>query len=157
MKKLQAIVKNNKDGDVVTMRNITDPNTGETREIGNVMVQSVSYTGFSKVARLSKRTAFIALEADLLAILIEDINDGQAFPIDGKIVINETVTPYIKKNGDTQDPKTRGAGGAVMTFNGQPIYRNSFFSENLDEKDLLLKADPEAQDDMEESDFDSPE
>jgi hypothetical protein len=152
MKKSKTLVVNNKQGDVVTMRSITDKTTGEVREIGNIMVQSTSITGLSKLGRKSKRTAFISLEADVLEYLLDELVDGQPFPIDGKIVINETIVPYVKKDGTFQDAKTRGKGGTVMTFQGDPIYRNSFFSENLDETDILLQADPENVDGDTESD-----
>jgi hypothetical protein len=157
MKKSKTLVVNNKQGDVVTMRSITDKKTGEVREIGNVMVQSTSITGLSKLGRKSKRTAFISLEADVLEYLLDELVDGQPFPIDGKIVINETIVPYVKKDNTLQDAKTRGKGGTVMTFQGDPIYRNSFFSENLDETDILLQADPEVVEDDTESEDDTVE
>ena len=139
MKKGQAIVVANKNtGDVVTMRTITNKD-GEAREVGVVMVQSKSLSGLGALARVSTRTAFITLEADALEFLGDSLKDGQPFPQEGKIVIEETLTPYVRKDGSTQEPKINPTTEEVITYQGQPVYRNSFFSEDINQSDIFLK------------------
>lgn len=139
MKKGQAIVVANKNtGDVITMRSITNKD-GESREVGVVMVQSKSLSGLGTLARVSTRTAFITLEADALEFLGDSLKDGQPFPQDGKIVIEETLVPYTRKDGSTQEPKINPTTEEVITYQGQPVYRNSFFSEDVNQADVFLK------------------
>lgn len=144
--KNQVIIKeNSKTGLVVNMRSITDKETGEMREVASVMLQQKSLTGLSRLARVSTRTAFITLELDALEMLQDELIADAPFPFAGKIVIEETLTPYIKSNGEPQDPKTKGKGGAVITYEGKPVYRNSKFTTDLSEQDVLLKESASSQ------------
>jgi len=148
MKNQVLVVENSKTGNVITMKTIKDSKTGESREVGSVMVQSKAPTGLSRIGTLSVRTAFVTLEQDLLDYFEGELNHGEPFPMQGKIVINETLKPYIfksgPKKGQPQDAKTKGKGGAVIKHNGKPVYRNSFFSTNMDEQDILLASDQDA-------------
>ena len=63
-----TIVENSTTGAVVTMRTITDRKSGETREVGSIMVQSKSLTGLSSLGRVQTRTAFLTLEQDALEV-----------------------------------------------------------------------------------------
>ena len=148
MKNQVLVVENSKTGNVITMKTIKDSKTGESREVGSVMVQSKAPTGLSRIGRLSVRTAFVTLEQDLLDYFDGEINNNEPFPMQGKIVVNETLKPYIfksgPKKGQPQDAKTKGKGGAVIKHNGKPVYRNSFFSTNMDEQDILLASDQDA-------------
>jgi hypothetical protein len=139
MKNLVKVVADKKTGSVVRMRTITDKSTGETREVGVVMVQSKTISGLSALGRVSTRTAFITLEAEALEMLEDDLQDGRVFPIDGKIVIEETLTPYIKKDGSAQDAKINPRTNEEITYHGKPVYRNSFFSEDVNHADAFLK------------------
>ena len=145
MKDQVLVVENSRTGNVVTMKSITDKLTGEIREVGSVMVQSKAPTGLSRIGRLAVRTAFVTLEQNLIDYFGQDLVAGEPFPMEGKIVVNETLKPYIfksgPKKGQPQDAKTKGKNGAVIKHNGKPVYRNSFFSTNMDEKDILLTSD----------------
>lgn len=139
MKKGQAIVvANTKTGDVVTMRQITNKD-GETRDVGVVMVQSKTLSGLGTLARVATRTAFITLEEDALDFLEGELKDGQPFPQEGKIVIEETLEPYIRKDGTKQEPKINPTTEEVITYKGQPVYRNSYFTEDVNAQDIFLK------------------
>ncbi len=138
--KLPILVHAHKDtGALVTMKTITNKSTGEERQVGTIMVKQSSVTGLSQIGRVSNRVAFITLEKEVVDLLQPMLSDGAPFPVDGKIVIQETTTPYIKANGTTQSPKTNPSTGAVMTYNGQPVYRNSFFTEDLNAQDVYLR------------------
>jgi len=139
MKNQVKVVADKNSGAVIRMRTITDNSTGETREVGVIMVQSKTLSGLSALGRVSTRTAFITLEADALEFLADDLKDGHPFPIEGKIVVEETLTPYIKKDGSTQDAKINPRTGEEITYHGKPVYRNSFFSEDVNQSDVFLK------------------
>lgn len=146
MKKNQKaiVVAHKETGSVITMREITDSRNGEKREVGTVMVQSKTLSGLGTMARVATRTAFITLEADAIEFLGDSLVAGKPFPIDGKIVIQETLEPYVKKNGDTQEPKINPSSDEVITHMGAPVYRNMVFTENLDAQDVFLESDKDS-------------
>jgi hypothetical protein len=139
MKTLVTIVANSKTGKVVTMKSITDKKTGETRQTGSVMVQSKTITGLDRIGRVSTRTAFMTLEEDVLELISDHLVDGAEFPYAGKIVIEETTVPYIKKDGKKQDAKINPSTKQVITYQGKPVYRNSYFTQDLSVQDIFLK------------------
>jgi len=63
---------------------------------------------------------------------------GQA--LDGKIVIEESLNPFNKKNPE-RDLKIAGETGIVCTLGGLPIYRRTVFSFNEGLQDDLIKHD----------------
>ena len=139
MKNQVKIVANSKTGKVVTMKTITDKSTGEEREVGSVMVQSKALSGLSRLGRVSTRTAFITLEQDALDFLEDELIDGAVFPQDGKIIVEETLKPYVKSNGDKQEPKINPTTKAIITYQGKPVYRNTYFTDDLNAQDVFLK------------------
>jgi len=138
MKNLVRVIADKNTGDVLRMRTITDKE-GNSREVGVVMVQSKTLSGLSALGRVSTRTAFITLEAEALEFLGDSLKDGHAFPVDGKICIEETLKPYIKKDGTPQDAKINPSTGETITYQGAPVYRNSFFTEDVNQADVFLK------------------
>lgn len=135
------VIPHKETGMLITMREITDSRTGDKREVGTVMVQSKSLSGLGALARVSTRTAFITLEADAIEFLGDSLKPNKPFPVDGKIVIEETLEPYVKSNGDTQEPKINPTTGETITHMGAPVYRNMYFTENLDQQDVYLTTD----------------
>lgn len=124
---------------VITMKTITNKETGEEREVGNIMVKQNVIGNLSGIGRLGKRVAFITLEKEVIDILSPMITVGSPFPVEGKICVQETLVPYIKSDGTPQNPKVHGKTGAVMTYQGSPIYRNTFFTEVMSTEDVLLR------------------
>lgn len=125
--------------EVITMKSIINKETGDTREVGNIMVQQAVVGNLSGIGRLSKRTAFITLEKEVVDLLRPMITAETPFPVDGKICIEETLTPYIKSNGQPQEPKIDPRTNEVITFQGSPVYRNTFFTEVMSTQDVLLR------------------
>ena len=138
MKNQVTIVANSKTGKVVQMKTITDSKTGETREVGSVMLQSSTITGLGRLARASVRTCFLTLEQSALDLMQDYLVDGAEFPFDGRIRVVETLKPYVRKNGKPQDPKINPTSKKVITYQGKPVYRNTEFSET-NEPDVFLK------------------
>lgn len=137
-----TIVANSTSGLVVNMRTITDKSTGESREVGSVMVQSKALSGLSRLGRVQTRTAFITLEQEALDFLGDSLTDGAILPVAGKIVIEETLTPYVRKDGSKQEAKINPTTNQVITYQGQPVYRNTYFSEDVNAQDVFLRETP---------------
>jgi hypothetical protein len=79
----------------------------------------------------------------LLPALIEDLQEmnlyaGQA--LDGKIVIEESLNPFNKKNPE-RDLKIAGETGIKCTLGGLPIYRRTKFSFNESTPDVTVEHD----------------
>ena len=124
---------------VITMKTIINKETGEEREVGNVMVKQNVIGNLSGIGRLGKRVAFITFEKEVIDILRPMIAVGAPFPVEGKMCVHETLIPYIKSDGTLQTPKVHGKTKAIMTYQGQPIYRNTFFTEVMSTQDILLR------------------
>lgn len=128
---------------------------GEKKPV--MVVRLVTKTPVTRNSNVSfeKRYAFVRLEEEIF----EYYNDMFGFEIDseypvskGKLVHQETTTPYVNSKNQKSKPKTRGKGGAVITHNGMPVYRNTIFTTDLSEQDVLLKSDAIASTSSESSD-----
>jgi hypothetical protein len=139
MNKNVVVLPNKNTGDILTYRTITDKATGEQREVGVVMVQQTKASGLSTIGRLSKRVAFITLEEEVLEFLGDSLQANQTFPVPGKLAILETTTPYVRKDGTTQEAKINPTTKDVITYQGSPVYRNTFFTEDMNLPDVFLR------------------
>lgn len=139
MKNQVLIAENSKTGELIKMRTVTNSKTGEKREVASIMVQQTSLAGLSTFGRLQKRTAYVTLEMDAFEFIEDHIVNGAVFPVPGKIVIEESLTPYVRKDGSKQEPKINPDTGEIITYQGQPVYRNTRFTEDLNAQDVLLR------------------
>lgn len=57
--------------------------------------------------------------------------------IPGKIVIKESLKPFNSQNPDI-DLKIAGNTGVICRVDDEPIYRQTFYTTNLDEQDILI-------------------
>ena len=83
--------------------------------------------------RMSKRST-------LIKGLVKDLEEanfkaGQELP--GKIVVVESLIPFNPENPD-RDLKIAGDTGVICRIDDQPIYRQTFFTSNLDATDQLI-------------------
>ena len=147
MKTPVKIVENSDTKQVVKMKEITNKLTGETSRVGTVMVQQSVVSGFSRIGHASKRTAFLTLSEDALSVMQPYLSHGTELPFKGQILVTETLEPYIYKTGSKagqkQDHKIYPKGHAMadqeITFNGQRVYRNTAFTEDMSLTDTFLK------------------
>lgn len=58
--------------------------------------------------------------------------------LDGKVVIEESLTPFNTKSPE-RDLKVAGATGIVCTVDGAPIYRRTKFSFDVNAQDTYVK------------------
>ena len=64
--------------------------------------------------------------------LVEDLKEMNLYAgqgLDGKIIIEESLEPFNKKNPE-RDLKVAGETGIVCTLGGLPIYRRTKFTFN---------------------------
>lgn len=147
MKTPVTVLKPQNGNDIVKVIKKTDEN-GVEQVYGSFMVAQRTIGGFSKnsMGRGSRRIAYITLSWDNIEALEEYLVDGAEFPCQGKIVIEETLKPYTYKDGKKQEakkyPKGHKKAGQVITYKGMPVYRNTYFTENLQEQDVFLKDTP---------------
>ena len=60
--------------------------------------------------------------------------------IPGKIVVRESLTPFNSENPD-RDLKVAGSTGVICRIGDQPIYRQTFFTTNLNAQDEFIMHD----------------
>ena len=111
---------------------IITPNSNKP-EYGSVRVDQEVKTFTNGFLNRTNRVAFIGGR-------LEDLNkmgykDGQKLP--GKIVVKEQLEPFYPG----QDPKINPETDEVLTQGGHPIYRNTYYTENINEQDMLLSHD----------------
>jgi hypothetical protein len=100
-------------------------------EYGYVRVETTSQSFVNGWLRNEKRSALIkGFVKDLTAL-------EKMTTLPGKIVIKETTEPAY----DGQKPKINPSTQEVIKHGGKPIYRNSMFTQNMQEFDIILEAD----------------
>ena len=57
--------------------------------------------------------------------------------ISGKIIVKESLTPFNEENPD-RDLKIAGTTGVICRLDDQPIYRQTFYAQNLNAVDELI-------------------
>ena len=136
-----VIIKANKEtGIVVKMAPMKDGLTGEMKEMGTLRVEQSAFTMRKGFLVTSKRSAFIKLTVDQITALGDSLQKDAIFPLPGKIYINETLTPYVNKStGKVQEPKRKGENGDIITYQGQTVYMNSEFTDDLSKPDVFLR------------------
>jgi hypothetical protein len=103
-------------------------------EYGYVRVeQSVVTINDKGWLRLSKRSALIKGKVEDLKN--SGIQANSVLP--GKIIIKESHEPFNVENPD-RDLKIAGVSGVICRVGDMPIYRQSFYTENLTEGDVLI-------------------
>jgi hypothetical protein len=62
--------------------------------------------------------------------------------LDGKIIVKESTTKNPFRAN--QEPKRKGKDGGILLFNGQPIYRETEFTSDLNAQNVLVAYTSEA-------------
>jgi len=122
-------------GEVITMF------TGKDEEqYGRIRVDQTQNVIHQNMERIVRRTAFITLPEDVIASKLEQLVAGAEYKVagkSGKLVVIESIKPFYASD----KPKTKGKDGAVITSGGQPVFRDTVFSLDLEELDILLVSD----------------
>jgi len=91
-------------------------------------VKSIGWVKPNKLTALIKGT--VEELKDIIAA-----NPSKKIP--GKIVILESLEPF-RENEPERDYKRAGANGPVCCVDGQPIYRITYFTEDLNAQDITI-------------------
>jgi hypothetical protein len=70
--------------------------------------------------------------------ILEAFNFAPGQVLDGQIVIIEQLTPFTSED---RDVKVAGSTGVVCSVKGQPVYRKTFFTEDMTKRDVLVAHD----------------
>lgn len=126
----KVTVAANKDGNIIGISE-NNPEFGYIRVEQNApVINEKGWLRFSKRSSLIKGKVEDLLQCNYKA--------GQE--IQGRIVVVESLTPFNTENPD-RDLKIAGETGVVCTIDDQPIYRQSFFTTNVDAHDELITHD----------------
>jgi hypothetical protein len=119
-------------------------------EGGAVIIQSTKNPDFGYIRVEQNRTAIGNdgwVDTKVLSALIRGtvknlrllgLTEGQELP--GKVRVIEQLEPFNHANPE-KDYKIAGQTGIVCTFEERPIFRNSFYSEDPNALDELVKHD----------------
>lgn len=118
-----------------------------TGSVINVSTKNSLY-GFIKVEQiktiiddngfLTAKPISALIIGSILDLQLTGFHAGQK--LDGKIVIEESLTPFNEKNAE-REIKIAGDTGILCTVEGQPIYRRTRFSYNANIPDVFVKHD----------------
>jgi len=132
-----TIVAHPTTGEVITMFTGKDE-----KEYGRIRVDQTQSVISNNMERIVRRTAFITLPEDVIKAKGDTIQADAEYKVAGKrgkLIVIESTEPFF----EAQEPKTRGAEGSVITSGGQPVYRDTLFTLDLDAQDTLLPSDSE--------------
>ncbi len=111
--------------------------TANTNKEGwsTVRVEQSTPTMSGRIVNLNNRVAFITGKtADLEKL---GLSANSEFPIPGKLVVKEATTPFYEGQKAKLVPGTE----VVCSVGGQPIYRQTEFSSDVNEADVLVQHD----------------
>ena len=120
-----------------------NPETGTLFTVGNnpewcsVRVESSVLENDEGFWLLKTRSAKIRLQVELAKALSSKglLKDGQELPIKGQIVVRESFEPFY----DGQMEKINPSTGELVLYLNRPIYRQSVFTSNMNDKDMFIK------------------
>jgi hypothetical protein len=113
-------------------------NVSENPEWGYLRVQQMKFVTDEKTGFLRAKNV-----TALVPGLVEELQAANFYAgqqLDGKIVIEESLTPFNKKNPE-RDVKVAGKTGIVCRVEGAPIYRRTRFSFNASAQDVFVQHD----------------
>ena len=113
-------------------------NVSENPEWGYLRVQQMKFVTDEKTGFLRAKNV-----TALVPGLVEELQAANFYAgqqLDGKIVIEESLTPFNKKNPE-RDIKVAGKTGIVCRVEGAPIYRRTRFSFNANAQDVFVQHD----------------
>lgn len=123
----KVVVTADKNGNVIGVSE-NNPEYGYVR-----VEQTGSFINDQGWLRISRRSALIK---GLVKDLIETgFSEGQE--LEGKLVVVESLTPFNTETPE-RDLKIAGETGVVCRIDDQPIYRQTFYTTNVNNQDQLI-------------------
>jgi hypothetical protein len=87
---------------------------------------------------LRRKTIRALLHGTVEDLKLTGFEAGQELP--GRLVIQEALEPFNKKNPD-REIKKAGETGVILRVEGKPIYRRTIYSNNPAAQDITIKHD----------------
>jgi hypothetical protein len=113
-------------------------NPSNKPEYGYVKVSQVRPMIDEKSGFLRPRLVTALIPGLITDLQLMSFYDGQQ--LDGKVIIEESLAPFNSKTPE-RDLKIAGGTGIVCTTGGQPIYRRTKFSFDVNAQDTFVKHD----------------
>ena len=123
----KVIVTSDDNGNVIAV-------SKNSPEYGYVRVEQVA-TQINDQGWLKNVKRYALIKGKLNDLLECNYKEGQQIP--GKIVVRESLTPFNTENPD-RDLKIAGNTGVICRLDDEPIYRQSFFTNNVNSFDELI-------------------
>lgn len=134
--KNQVVVIANKTTGLVF--NSTGISAKDGKEYGWYTVQQTMVDRSGPMDRVVNLTALRSISKE--AFDLAPLAAGEL--IDGKIIVKESTTKNPFRS--SQEPKRKGKDGAILLYNGQPIYRETEFTTDLSAQNVLVAHNSEA-------------
>lgn len=134
--KNQVVVIANKNSGLVF--NSTGISAKDGKEYGWYTVQSTFVDRSGAMDKVTVLTALRSTSAE--AFNAAPLVAGEI--LDGKIIVKESTTKNPFRAN--QEPKRKGKDGGILLFNGQPIYRETEFTSDLNAQSVLVAYTSEA-------------
>lgn len=99
-------------------------------------VEQSTPTMSGRIVNIQKRVAFITGETANMEAL--GLTNGGEFPIPGRLVVKESLTPFYEGQSPKIVPNTNDL---VCTLGGAPIYREVTFSSDTTVQDVFVAHD----------------
>ena len=131
----QSVVKHPETKEVITLFTKVD-DQGEEKTYGRVQIQSTTLNLNQGFVSQKKRIAFLTLNSDALQLLGNQIKSGEPYPMEGKIIVKETLDPQW--TGHT--PKVNPTTGETIEVNGHLVYRSTEFTGDIDAIDVRINS-----------------
>lgn len=134
MKNQVIVTANPANGQVFNSTGISEK---DGKEYGYYRVESTAVDRSGPVDRIIKLSALKATSKEVFDAM--PLSHGEK--IDGKIIVVESTTknPFRKEQEPKRMVNSDGTLGGVLLFGGLPIYRETFFTEDLSAQSTFLK------------------
>jgi hypothetical protein len=103
-------------------------------EIGYIKLEQKCNIINGNWVKNQKKTCLIFGKFDEL----KDFNFTKDQELDGQIIIEESFIPFNENNAE-KEMKMAGNSGIPCLLDGQPIYRRTRYTTNMNEQDLLIQ------------------
>lgn len=130
-----VVVAHPKTGELISMFD----SKSQEGKFGKIRVDQINLEVNKGFSAMKRRSAFITLDEATSKMLKPLLVEGEAYPLEGQIVVRESLDPFWPN----QEPKRKGKYGDIVTHLGSPVYRETEFTSDMSAQDEFLEMDKE--------------
>ena len=130
----QSVIAHPETKKVITLFTKADKTTGEEKTYGRVRIDSTVISMVNGYQRRNKRTAFVVLDPEVLPLMAPHIVADKPYPINGKVIVLETLEPQYEGHVPKMNPTTQ----EYVKVNGNLVYRTTEFTTDMSAQDTLV-------------------